>query len=351
MTSVKTVLREQTSLKTGKYTNSFLQSKKALDKVGAKGAANINGLIVDLRKEIQSRLAVGLPSDPTAPFLTRIIPDMTRDVNDAIAEFSRKAGIEITERLEDGFVLGEGVTANALKLAGIPISFPSVTPEILSTIAGSATTVLEDVTSSLGRRINSQVRLAATGLQSSSVAINSISDMLKTSKEVKKGLRKRVGFGYQAESIVRTEVNRVYSNAQQLSSEQISETIPGLRKRWSHVGTRRGHRETDARYAPGGEVGPIPINQKFVVTDYSRTGRTNFLTLGGKVKPHNWTAIGQQVIGGVGYSRRGSVVNDRMMYPRDAAGSPGNVVNCTCVVLDVLPDTEEVTNKVLGRVE
>ena len=196
--------------------------------------------------------------------------------------------------------------------------------------------------SRLGERINVQIRQAAVGLQPASGAIRNVERLLRTSEEVRRGLRRRIGFGQQAEAIVRTETMRVFSNAQQAASEQIAQTIPDLRKRWliSPQNTRRGHKEADDRYAPGGETGPIRIDQKFEVTEQSRTGRTEFITVGNG---------GQRVINlRAPIVRRGRVITDRMLFPRDPSADVANVVNCTCTTLDVLEELEDATDRARG---
>ena len=120
----------------------------------------------------------------------------------------------------------------------------------------------------------------------------------------------------------------------------MSEIVPGLRKRWVTVlGRRRGHRETERRYAVGGEIGPIRVDQRFEVRDFSRTGRSQFFTLNGRAVRVDRPA-----------QRRGRIITDRMLFPRDAAGSVGNVVQCTCIVVEFLPEIEEAQRRARGEV-
>ena len=73
-------------------------------------------------------------------------------------------------------------------------------------------------------------------------------------------------------------------------------------KRWlsshgPHV--RAAHLEAEQRYAPGGESGPIAMDEAFEV-------------------------------GG-----------EELMYPGDPSGSPGNIINCQCIQLAVAGEGEE----------
>jgi len=336
-----TLLREQRSEAGRKFAASFKDSRKALDKLTKDGAKRVESLVRELRREIKGRMASIIPGDLNQPFLISIVPGIQAEIDAALAEYSRLANSEMIERLQSSFDTGSKVTASAFKAAGVPSTFPSISPELLQTLSANATTVLDELVSNLGVKINQQIRLAATGLEPASGAIDKISNLLKTSEEVRKGLRRRIGFTFQSEAIVRTEVSRAYSNAQQLASEQISETIPELRKRWlTGLRKRRGHIEVENKYDIGGEIGPIPIKDRFEVKDFSRTGRSDFFT--GKRN-------GQRVYKRKGgFTRRGSIITDRMLFPRDSSASVGNIVNCSCTILDVIPDLEESINKALG---
>ena len=105
-----------------------------------------------------------------------------------------------------------------------------------------------------------------------------------------------------------------------------------------------GHRNAESKYKEGGSIGPIPIKSKFVVVDHSRTGRTDFLTLGGKVQPGG----GKRVVKVGTYTRRGGLITDNMLFPRDPSASAGNVIQCRCVVIDIVPELEESMDKVKG---
>jgi len=328
--------------KANKFLRQFAQGRAGLDKLTNAGIRDVEKLIREFKVEIKARLSSLSPVDPKAPFLVRQLPGLTIEVDRALAEMSRLAKARIQENMVSAFEAGSKISFDSIKAAGVPVAFPSVSPEILRTLASVKDIVLDEIVSKLSQRINSQIQQAAAGLVPASGAIRNVERLLRTSEEVRRGLRRRIGFGQQAEAIVRTETMRVFSNAQQAASVQIAQTIPGLRKRWivSSQNTRRGHQDAHDRYAPGGETGPIRIDQKFQVSEHSRTGRTDFITV---------TRGGKRVIKlDQSIARRGRIITDRMLFPRDPSADVANIISCTCTSLDVLPELDAATDRAKG---
>ncbi len=344
-------LREASSESSRRFLAAYTASRNRLGQLTAQGIRNVERAIRELRDEIGARL-LAFTGAADEPFRIALVPRLRAEIDEALESFRIGASGEIQARLTDAFDLGGRVTATAFQRAGLPVLFPSISPELLSVLRASVENVLAEIVSDLGDRIGQQLRFAAVGLEPSSAAISRVANLLRTSTEVRRGLRRRVGFGFQAESIVRTEVGRMFSSAQQAASEQIAGTIPDLRKRWvTTLRQRRGHVDVERRYATGGEIGPIPVSQRFKVTDFTRTGRTSFLTLGGRIQPQFGTVVGQRVVRTKPFTRRGRIIVDRMLHPRDPAGSAGNVISCTCLVIEVIPEIESAVSRALGIVQ
>jgi len=325
------------------FLRQFRRGRENLDKLTDAGVRDVERLVREFREEIKDRLRSILPSDPKAPFLIRQLPAIANEIDSAVQELAQRANARINENLASAFDAGGKVSFDSIKAAGVAVAVPSISPEILATLSSVKDNVILGLAERMGDRINSQIRQTAVGLQPASQAIRNIERLLRTSDQVRPGLRRRIGFGIQAETIVRTETMRVFSNAQQSASEQIATTIPDLRKRWltSPRNTRRGHKEAEDRYAPGGQIGPIKISETFRVSEFSRIGNTKFITV---------TKGGSRVIMlDTRQPRRGGrIITDRMLFPRDPGASPANVINCTCTVIDVLPDLEDATDRAKG---
>ena len=336
-----------------KFVKSFADSRKSLFNLSDQAVVNLILLMKDFREDALERLRFDRPSDPRAPFDVRILPDLQASLNNSLDTLKKRSGQEFDGKLGLGFDLGQGVTARAMGAANIAIASPQVAPSILAALSRDATNIYSEMFDDLSLAITNQINRSVAGVQSSSQAMRKINRLLRTSPEVRAGQRRRIKFAFQAEEIVRTEMGRVFSSAQQAASEQLADSIPGLKKRWLPVGdgrVRRGHGEAGAVYVPGGSIGPIPIKQKFRIVDYSRTGTTNFLTLGGSATPKVFTG-GQVVVKVDRYQRRGRLIVDKMLFPRDPGASAGNVVQCRCVVIDVIPNLEKTLDKSLGIIQ
>jgi hypothetical protein len=336
-----------------KFVKSFADSRKSLSNLSDQAVVNLILLMQDFRQDALERLRFDRPSDPRAPFNVRILPDLQSSLNSSLHTLKLRTGQEVTDKLELGFDLGQGVTARAMGAANIAVASPQIAPSLLAALSRDTANIYSEMFDELGLAITNQINRSAAGLQSSSQAMKKINRLLRTSPEVRAGQRRRIKFAFQAEEIVRTEMGRAFSSAQQAASEQLADSIPGLKKRWLPVGdgrVRRGHGEAGEAYAPGGSIGPIPIKQKFRIVDYSRTGSTNFMTLGGSASPKGFTG-GQVVVKVDRYQRRGRLIVDKMLFPRDPSASSGNVVQCRCVVIDVIPNLEKTLDKSIGIIQ
>ena len=99
---------------------------------------------------------------------------------------------------------------------------------------------------------------------------------------------------HRAEAILRTEMGRLASMANQMTLTQVNRTNPGMQKQWSAI--------LDAR-----------------------------------TRPEHVAAHGQIV----GANDKFSVGGEQLEYPRDPRGDPSNTVNCRCVALPWHPSWEK----------
>lgn len=335
-------LQEQTDDKAARFVQSFSRSRADLQKLSNRGARNIVRQLRDLRGEIKQRL-VSASGDVLVPFTTSQIPSIQASINDAISQFSGSASSELISQFDEAFNLGSTVTASGLRSVGIPLSNPGVSRQVLTTVSNISGTLVQDVSSQMGARINAAIARSTFGLEPAGNTIRLIDNMLSTQTRVRREGLRRTGFGFRAETIARTEINRVYTSSQQGASQILSNSIPGLRKSWltaTDGRVRKGHKQTENRYRPGGSIGPIPINDRFEVKVFSRVGRSEFFTFGGRRVRVSKPAL-----------RRGRVITDHLLHPVDPAGSPGAVINCRCTVMDVVPDFEQSVERALGVIK
>ncbi len=117
------------------------------------------------------------------------------------------------------------------------------------------------------------------------------------------------GIAARAETIVRTEMNRVYNLSHHSQQQEMANQVPELRKRWiatADARTRPSHLAAHWRYKDE----PIPVSEPFKV-------------------------------GGA-----------RLMYPGDPAGPPNETVNCRCRSITIHPlvgDVEMGQDQAIGQ--
>ncbi len=301
----------------------------------------------ELRGEIRDRLASASPTDPDAPFSVRVAPEIGGSIERAVNDWRRLTGQDLRSGIDLGLDIGGTATATALNSAGLSVVAPAVSPDLLSVLARPTASILSEMGESMAQQIEREVRLSAAGLNSASQATRNIERLLTTSTEVRRGLRRHIGFAYQAEAIARTEIGRAFSVAQSNANIQLSKSVPGLKKKWVTVGdgrTRRGHRDAEARYAEGANPGPIPVSERYRVVDFSRTGTSEFLTFRGRTG-------GRRVARVDPFRRQGRLQTQLLMHPLDPFAGPGFVVNCRCVSMEVVPDFEKALEDALGIVQ
>lgn len=342
---VQPYLREQTRSQVEQYARQYRDSRRQLNTLTGIGTSAIARFLGELSSEIKDQLSsFAAPGDP---FLTQLLPSIASDIQDSIDVLVRGASAEMGTALTDAWTLGGRITPSAFNAAGLSVAFPVVTPELLASASAATSGLFVDFGSRVSDAILREVRLSSIGLQPSSGAISRVVDLLRAG-----GVGERINFGVQGETIVRTELGRVYSNAQQAAAEQLTSSVPNLRKRWvTTLRKRRGHREAEATYAPGGAIGPIAIRRKFKVTDYSRTGLAEFLTLGGRVQGRGGVAGRKKVVKVAPYQRRGAIRIDSMLFPLDPGASVGNIANCSCLVIEVVPGLEEAQARAVELVQ
>lgn len=317
-----------------KVVRAYRRARKDLDKISDLSAKELLKVIKDFQKEVVERLAHYSPDDPNAPFDVRYLPEILAAINQSIEDLRSRGLAKIEQHTRQSFDLGLGVATTAAVL-GTGVDFTAfIPPGLMLSMARGPAYAYTEMTSQLAALIDREIRNQIVGLQSNTQTIAKIAELIASSQEAAEGFRRRTSFASQAELLMRTETGRIFNNAHQAGSEDALKIVPDLRKAWSATHTaRRGHLEAEKKYEVGGSIGPIPVKSRFEVTDYSRTGTTEFLTI---------TRRGaQRVVHVKEYSRRGSIIIDFMLFPGDPEASAGNWANCRCISFNVLPDLME----------
>jgi hypothetical protein len=143
-----------------------------------------------------------------------------------------------------------------------------------------------------------------------------------------------------------------YSSAQHDATKQINKRVKGIKKRWATTGrsnVRTGHLEVERKTLEN----PIDLDELFTVVDYTRSGASGPMGRDGTSEFFTTrTKAGlQRVYKTKRTRRRGKIIRDQMLHPRDPKASAGNIVNCACVTIDVVPDFDETADRLIREFE
>lgn len=251
-------------------------------------------ILVDSRDQVISNLSTVNPTEWQMQFL----PQLKTRLNMMITNLDNQLVQSANGAQEEMF---EVTVANSDELnisAGIDVgTVPGfIDPDIVSATQTLTGELIKTVPQRLVGRVGNAVALGLAQDKSVNEILQDIRDIYKQTE-------------FNAERIVRTEMLRTQSVAQEKRFQQIVETQPDLLKtwKWSHLPDgRSGHAEAELIYS----ADPIPFKEAFMVAPIS----------GGHKEP--------------------------MQYPRDPRGSGSNTINCACIHL-LLPPNSKLTEGVL----
>ncbi len=212
-------------------------------------------------------------------------PKIRAAIEDQMLNFVNKAREMIGAGQIDMWSSGAAMTEGILSAAGISVMMPVLPTSLLNQLKDFSATKIQGLSKAALERVNTELVLGMTGGKTPYDVMQAIGRNLKNP-----GIF--TSTAARAEVIVREEYGRTFSAARQERMMQAKARVPGLQKIWRHAGHPKIPRES--HLAAHGQV--VDIDEPFLV-------------------------------GG-----------ERLMYPRDPAGSPENTINCGC---QSLPHKEE----------
>lgn len=264
---------------------------RILDEIGTIDDAAERAMLTvldDGRRSILASLAALDSDSPSAAMYRQALAG----VNTATANLADTMGRTLEDYQRQGFDLGVRLALEPLDTAGFRTLTNVVTTDQLQVLGGYSAELIRGVADDVRRRATLEVTAVVVGAKTPAQAAAAIGT------RIDRGVFSTVG--HRARAIVVTETGRAQALAAQAAQTQLAAQVPGIRKRWinSHLpGSRETHLEAEARYAPGGEIGPIPVDAEFEVAGF------------------------------------------RALYPRDPSLPASESVHCKCVSVTVVDDT------------
>ena len=180
--------------------------------------------------------------------------------------------------------------------------------------------LVQQISGELRSTIDTQIRLAVMGNKSPAQAMQALTRELgpaETWGPYAKRARPARGIAARSETIIRTEVQRVYNLSTYSQQLDAAERIDGLLKGWiatADARTRRGHLRAHMEYKDR----PIPIAEPFIVYDIASNG-----AIRGKAK---------------------------LMYPGDPSAPGQYTIQCRCRQITIHPEVGRVGSNLDGRI-
>lgn len=244
--------------------------------------------IIRLLELSHARIAAQLAALPTE-FQQFLLPKTQRAIRATLSEFSQAAADQLSAAADESWQAGIALVDAPLAAAGLEIA--SVLPDIdarqLRAMRSFMTDRMQDVGVQLANRINTELGLVITGVQSTGDAIQAVEGLLES------GGRSR------AITVVRNGLGAAFSVATQERISQAATIVPGVKKQWRRSGKLHSR---EAHDAADGQV--VEANEPFIVNGIP------------------------------------------LMHPKDPAGPLAEIINCGC---ESIPWKEDWTVEFTGK--
>jgi hypothetical protein len=262
--------------------------------------AGLDKEVAALFREMQTQIRQALldaAGEGTRALLRLADQGLTEAITRAEQRWLRRLTDTATEAAEAGIQLAAAPLDKAFGGRILGGSGLGTTTDMLGILAGALPDLVQGVGLDLKKRIRSEIAGIVAGAQTPFDAAQKIGRSLKSANHFSTVY-------HRARAITVTELGRINALATQKAQEDLTRTLEAeggfapIAKRWlnAHLpNARPEHLDAEARYAEGGDVGPIPVDKPFIIAGI------------------------------------------RAMYPRDPSLPPGQSVNCHCVSITVMP--------------
>ena len=251
------------------------------------GSSSAMGMVKQLQQEVRQALVMSKGFD------TMHLTAIQKELDAAVARLEKNFTKSLVSDNKKAWDLGAAGMQNGLK-AALDVNLPALSDDLLIATQSFTADLIKDLSRELIDKISAEIR---TGIVRGE-------NPYDTMERVEKNLFPTDGSGafFRAETIVRTENNRVFGMANQERLSQTAAVLPKLKKIWRDSGLpheRDSHAQAAEDYAPGGDPGPIPVDEPFIVGGFP------------------------------------------VMFPGDPEGDAGEVINCRCVSVPYMEDWEK----------
>jgi hypothetical protein len=233
-----------------------------------------------VRRDLLARIA----EVPEGSFNARVLPELLDILDDGVKRYREQFSQEMEQGQAAAATRADLAIEAVARAVGVEVRILGVTLPTFDALGHMALDLITQMTDNMRTDLRSFIYQGTLGTRTPYEVMQDIRQYLTTNQA--EGLH---GAAWRAEAITRTEIGRVYSEVTQQRLEQALSDLPGLLKEWRHSG---GRNPRSGHQAANGQR--VPVREPFLVAPI----------------------IGQPT--------------ERLQYPRDAAASARNTVNCRC---------------------
>lgn len=248
-----------------KKVNALIKNAGALEDQAVK---RVMVLLNNARKEVAATVA-------STEWQAYYLPQMKAATERALETFAGQYGVTLRDAQREFWEAGVELVDLPLRTVGVAAAIPEIDVTALSIMQGYSSDLVTGLSKSAIAKINQELTLGIMGQKSPYEVMQAVGKNLKD-KSIFKSIAAR------ADTIVRTETGRVLEAAGQARKEAAVKVVPGLQKQWFY-----GHSPRMPRLSHMAADGQIrDVDEPF------------------------------------------DVGGEKLMYPRDPAGSAANTIRC-----------------------
>lgn len=202
------------------------------------GTEAMNGILVDLQKQVQGELGQAALGSWDAYYLKNLLDTIERQVADSTSAAKR----EIGKQLDITWGLGEKLVEDPLKLAfaGQIYTGFNISTSSLNALKDFAFHKIEGLSNDAWYKIKGELTLGVLGGKTPQEVAKAIGANLKDPSIF-------TSIAARAEAITKLEMGRVFSTATQLRLEEAAKYVPDMEKMWVHAGHPKAARPYHVR--------------------------------------------------------------------------------------------------------
>jgi len=220
---------------------------------------------LSMLKDLRGRVAAELVT--AQDYRAYTLKQLQGNVDRIIDEYEMQASADLRQSFGQSFSAGIASAAEPINALGFGVAYFAPSQSQVNAVLDFSADLVRNIGEEMRTKINTQIQLGVLGDKPIFDVMRGINDVLGIEASTGVWAKRKPlvhGVAARAETITRTEMQRVFNLASFSQQQQMDQQIPDLKKRWLATGdgrTRKTHLQAHLRYKDN----PIPITEPFIV--------------------------------------------------------------------------------------